>query len=246
MQRTLLFTPKKVVAFLALLFVCHELHELVHTTVAYFQCGCWGQRDFNAWQICNACSPNVNTVWATLAGPLVTYLMIWVGWLLMEKKNTLAQQSIGFALVWANVPFARLFTVLMKGGDEGVITRAIIGQPKLPIGVWLLEIAVILVLVVPPFIRAWQLLASQKRFWVFIAFLIGPMLIEFVTMHQLGNQLLAKGILDREGILGSPLLVNCWNGAWLTILSLSFANLGGLFKTEQQLFAKREIVGQNF
>lgn len=246
MQFKLHFTLNSLLAFLAFLFVCHELHELIHTAVAYWQCGCWGQRDFNAWQVCTTCSPNINTVWATASGPMFTYLLVWVGWWLMRKRATLAQQSFGFALVWANVPFARLFTVLMKGGDEGVITRAIVGQSKLPIGVWLVEIVVILLLVVPVFVRAWQLLAVQKRLGVFISFLIGPMLIEFISMHKIGNQLLAKGVFAQESILGSPLLVNIWNGMWLTLLLIIFRNLGRLFQPQEQLAFKREKVIPSF
>lgn len=246
MQYKLHFTLKNVLAFLALLFVCHELHELIHTTVAYWQCGCWGQRDFNAWQVCTTCPPNVNTVWATAAGPMFTYLQIWVGWWLMRKRATLAQQSFGFALVWANVPFARLFTVLMKGGDEGVVTRAIVGQSKLPIGVWLVEIVVILLLVVPVFVRAWQLLAAQKRVWVFISFLIGPMLLQFISMHKMGNQLLAKGVLAQESILGSPLLVNVWNGTWLVLLLISFRNLSRLFQLQKHGAFKKEEAIQEY
>jgi hypothetical protein len=245
MKYKLHFTLKSLFAFLALLFVCHELHELFHTTVAYWQCGCWGQRDFNAWQVCTTCPPVVNTIWATAVGPLFTYLMIWTGWLLMNKRNNIEQQSFGFALVWANVPFARLFTVLMKGGDEGVIAKAIVGQSKLPIGIWLLEIAVILLLVTPAFVRAWQLLAVQKRVWAFISFLIGPMLMEFISMHKIGNQLLANDVLAQPGILGSPLLINIWNSIWLVLLLVSFSNLGKLFQSKQQIAARKKEV-QNF
>jgi hypothetical protein len=121
---------KPVIAFIALMFICHELHELIHTSIAYWQCGCWGERDFNVWTVCKACPSTVNTVWATLAGPLLTYALIWSGWWLMSPHHSIARRSVGFALVWANVPFARLITVLMKGGDEGVIARAIVGTAK--------------------------------------------------------------------------------------------------------------------
>ena len=40
-----------IVAFIALRFVLHEAHELVHTGVGRIICGCWGQRDFNVWDI---------------------------------------------------------------------------------------------------------------------------------------------------------------------------------------------------
>lgn len=181
MQPKLSLPPKTLLAFLALLFVCHEVHELAHTSVAYFQCDCWGQRDFNVWQICTSCSLSVKTVWASFAGPFITYLLIWVSWSLMNKQNTVAQQSIGFVLLWANVPFARLFTVLMKGGDEGVITRSILNQSTIPVAFWLLEIVVVLAMILPALIRAWGVLPPQKRTWVYTACLIVPMLAEYIN-----------------------------------------------------------------
>jgi hypothetical protein len=223
------FTIKSTLAFMALVFICHEVHELVHTTVAYFQCGCWGTRDFNVWKVCDSCTSSANTIWATIAGPFITYLQIWLGWLLMSRYNTISQRTFGFALVWANVPFARFITVAMKGGDEGVITRTLVGQSSLSLTVWLLEIGIVLLLILPALLRAWKFLAS-KRAWVFIAFLIVPMLLQYVTMHKLGSQLLQAGVLAETGILGSPLLVNVWNAVWLLVLISSYKHIGQLFQ----------------
>jgi hypothetical protein len=232
MSYRVVLTPKTLFAFISLLFICHELHELMHTAVAYFQCGCWGQRDFNVWNVCAACASLDNTLWITAAGPFISYLFVWIGWWLMSKRNTVAIQSTGFALVWANVPFARLFTVLMKGGDEGVLTRDFSGQRSISTTVWLIEISIILLLILPAFIRAWKLLQPQRRALVFIGFLIAPMLLEFITMHIGGNQLLKAGVLNRIGLLGSPLLVNLWNGIWALVLLLCFSGLTKLFKRQ--------------
>lgn len=217
---------KNTLAFLSLLFICHELHELAHTVMAYAQCGCWGARDFNLWQICQTCSPAVNTVWATLAGPLVTYGFIWTAFFLMGGQNMLQwHYALGWALLFANKPFARILTVAMRGGDESVITRALTGQSILTTGAWIAEIVIVLILTVPVLIRAWRLLRPEKRALVFTAFLIGPMLLEFAFMHKLGNQLLAGGFFAEEGILGSPVLVNIWNGFWLILLFFTFRYL---------------------
>ncbi|HEY0676895.1 MAG TPA: hypothetical protein VGD17_01370, partial [Chitinophagaceae bacterium] len=157
------FTFRNIVAFLAILFVCHELHEISHTAVARLQCGCWGQRDFNVWDICNACSLEANTILATIAGPLFTYALIWAGYFLMLKKADNSYQSLGWVLVFANKPFARIFTVLMKGGDETVITRSLFSQQSLSLTTWMLEIIVVLMLIVPPLIKAWKLLKPGNR-----------------------------------------------------------------------------------
>lgn len=220
MQLVLSF--KTILAFLALSFVCHEIHELSHTTIAYLQCNCWGGRDFNAWTICTSCGQDVKTVWATIAGPLFTYTMVWTAWWLMSPLRSIRQQSFGFALLWANLPFARLFTVLMRGGDEGVITRTITGQQILPIDLWFMEIITVLLLLLPAILRAWNLLLIKKRILVFISFLLIPMLIQFITMHKLGNDLLEKGLLTQYDLTFSPALVLSWNIFWLVILLVCF------------------------
>jgi len=226
---------KPVIAFIALMFICHELHELIHTSIAYWQCGCWGERDFNVWTVCKACPSTVNTVWATLAGPLLTYSLIWSGWWLMSPHHSIARRSVGFALVWANVPFARLITVLMKGGDEGVIARAIVGQPKLSSLAWSVELIVILMLILPAFIRSWKLLLPNRRLYVFISFLIIPMLLEYTLMHKLGGSLLKQSVLDQQVILGSPLLVLVWNIVWLSIILLTASSLTLMLKEEKMV-----------
>src|SRR3712207_1471874 len=111
---------RTVFAFLALLFVCHELHEIAHTATARLQCGCWGNRDFNVWDICAACTGQINAIWASMAGPILTYGLIWMGFFMMSKTSAPSYQSFGWLLVFANKPFARLFTVLMRGGDESI------------------------------------------------------------------------------------------------------------------------------
>jgi hypothetical protein len=108
-----------IVAFIALRFVLHEAHELVHTVVGRIICGCWGQRDFNVWDICEGCiEQHPIALLATFAGPLFTFAMIWAGVYFLKEKNTNQQKSLGFALIFANNPFARIFTAAMGKGDE--------------------------------------------------------------------------------------------------------------------------------
>ncbi|MGB8191926.1 MAG: hypothetical protein WCF67_08410 [Chitinophagaceae bacterium] len=216
------FDLPTVFAFLALMFVCHELHEISHTATARLQCGCWGQRDFNAWDVCKACAAGVNSIWATIAGPLLTYDLIWTGFLLMRRNSSPAYRSLGWMLILANKPFARLFTVLMRGGDESVITRYVFQQEKLSAITWIAEIFIVLLLIVPPLVRIWRSMDKHYRTALFICFLLLPMLIEFALMHKLGNSLLEKGFLHQAGVLGSPLLVNIWTGVWVIILLLTW------------------------
>ena len=233
MQLVLSF--KTILAFLALSFVCHEIHELSHISVAYLQCNCWGGRDFNAWTICTSCGQDVKTVWATIAGPLFTYTMVWIAWWLMSPLRSIPQQSFGFALLWANLPFARFFTVLMRGGDEGVITRTITGQQILPIDLWFMEIITVLLLLLPAILRAWNILLIKKRILVFISFLLLPMLIQFFAMHKLGNALLEKGLLAQYDLTFSPALVLYWNIFWFVILLVFCKYNTRLLKEDESL-----------
>ena len=98
---------KYIISFLALTFVMHEAHEIAHTSLGRFICGCWGKRDFNVWSLCEGCfEANPNAILATFAGPIFTFAMIWVGFYLLRKCNP-AKRSLGFSMIFANMPFAR-------------------------------------------------------------------------------------------------------------------------------------------
>jgi hypothetical protein len=221
----LLLTPRNILAFLALLFVCHELHELIHTVVGYVLCGCWGERDFRGWEVCAACPPTVNTTWITLAGPLLSYFLMWVAFFLMDAKRSVWQKAFGWALFFATLPLGRLLPVLDREGDESVITRNVFDQVSMTVVSWGTELTIVFLLIVPVAVRAWRVLEPKKRGWVFTGFLIFPLLAETVLMNQAANRLLHGGVLAGNGILGSPLLVNVWNAGWLLVLALTFRQL---------------------
>ena len=81
-------TPKFVLTFLALTFVLHEAHEIVHTTVGRIICGCWGERDFNVWGLCDSCQTNPLRIYSTLAGPVFTFIIIWFGNSLLNSQKS--------------------------------------------------------------------------------------------------------------------------------------------------------------
>ncbi|WP_210463613.1 hypothetical protein [Rufibacter roseolus] len=218
-------TLKNTTAFLALLFICHELHELVHILAGYFLCGCFGERDFEGWEVCTACPPTVTIPWITFAGPFLTYGLMWVAFWLMSSRKTARQQVLGWALLFANLPLGRILPVLDREGDESFITRQIIQKTSMTVMSWGTEMAIVFLLTVPVLIRAWQLLHPRYRFFVFVGFLTVPLLAESVLMNRLANGLLHKGVLAGEGILGSPVLVNVWNALWLLVLGLTFRHL---------------------
>ena len=136
------------IAFIALRYSMHELHELVHTGVGRLICGCWGQRDFNTWSLCDGCSENNSlAVLATFAGPLFTYLSIWAGVYFLNSKRTLSQKSFGFALIFSNNPFARIFTAAIGKGDEVFGLKQIMHNNSLA---WAIGLFVVLLFTIYP------------------------------------------------------------------------------------------------
>jgi hypothetical protein len=179
-------------AFAALSFLALAAHELIHHIAARLTCGAWGAMTF--WQFFLAPGCEVKRTWpfATLAGPMLTHALIWTGVLLICRRNALA----GVALIFANLPLARFVTVLIKGGDEMVIGRALVGE-----GSWPALLALSVVLIVPPLVIAFRALHHRHRTAIFASFLILPLfwdmllkrmllspLLETVTGHVTGSQ----------------------------------------------------------
>ena len=85
-----------VVSFLALTFFVHEIHDWAHTLAARIISGCWGPRGFDCWSFCAECSVSTGQrMLADLAGPLINFILLWVGWQKMDENNTLSEQSLG-------------------------------------------------------------------------------------------------------------------------------------------------------
>lgn len=214
-------------AFGALVFGLAEAHELVHTGLGRLLCGCWGPRDFNVWSLCSTCAtghPYTNLA-ATLAGPAFTFAVGWVGYGLLGPRQPAARQSLGFALVMATVPFARILGAVFMGGNDEVYALS----KFLPYSTaWALGGALVVLATVPPLVRAWAALRSKARPRVFLAFFLLPFPIAAAVLLGALNSLLATGFMATYGILGSPLLITCWTAAVGAVLALSYRHLFAL------------------
>lgn len=196
------------IAFMMCTFVLHEAHELVHTSVGRLICGCWGLRDFNTWQLCDGCGEQKPyAIMATFAGPLFTYIMLWIGALLTGKTKTAAQNAMGFSLLFANKPFARIFTAATGGGDEVSGLNFLLKNHMLA---WIIGFTVVMLITIIPLYKAFNLIENKYRTGWFILFLVGPMLIEWIVIFGFMNNLLKQGVLSNYWILGSPVLVTAW------------------------------------
>ena len=201
-------TPQFVLTFLALTFVMHEAHEIVHTTVGRLICGCWGQRDFNVWELCEGCSEkNPIADVSTFAGPIFTFIMIWIGAILIGKEKTDRQKAMGFSLIFANIPFARILTASFGGGDEVWGLNIVLKNHPLA---WTIGLILVILITIIPLYKAYKLIANNRKIGWFLLFFIAPTFIDLLFVLGVMNTLLENGILSNYWILGSPILVTVW------------------------------------
>ena len=196
-----------VVAFTLLLLIMMETHEIVHISVGRLLCGCWGTRDFNVWSLCEGCQESQPLWWlATLAGPVFSFMVMWWGmfWLRSPDRQ---KQALGFAFIFCNIPFGRITTVMMGGGDEMVVLRHLLrGYVSLQQTIWIGSV-LLLLLGVPPIINAYKYL-TNKRKWLYIAgFLTLPLLFLLLYLLTGMNTLLTHGFLVEPWIMGTPLFI---------------------------------------
>jgi hypothetical protein len=222
---------KYLMAFFALCLVMFETHEFVHIITGRIICGCWGERNFNVWGLCHGCTEaKPLSVLATFTGPLYSYVLIWLGAYFLMKGATIARQAMGFSLIFANLPLARIVTAAMRGGDEIFGLREWLGTPDRSNSslIWLLGGVLVLVLTIPPLIAAYKALQNRNKLWVFIGFLILPMLAGFAVIFGVLNPLMTIGVLDQIGLCGTPVLINLWTLFVVLFFLLTRKNLAAL------------------
>lgn len=194
------------VALLALMICSGELHEQIHITTGYFICGGYGPRDFNAWQTADPCAIPSMSYLATLAGPLWSYLVMWTGAVLLLRAKSITYRTIGLSLVFAPLPFARIFTAVMGGGDEKVVLRAIAGLTD-PLSLKIATAAIVTLICLPPILIAWRSIGNRFAFLYPIAFSVLPLVVLGIYVLTLLNKLLSAGFLSSVAILGTPTLI---------------------------------------
>jgi hypothetical protein len=201
-------------AFLVFAMLLGEAHEIAHFLSGKMFCGCWPEsRDFNAWSLCDCALGH----FATIAGPLFSMTLAWIGMVWLRSKNE-RMQSVGFTLIWGNVPQARIMTVLMGGGDEKVFFREILRGTAIQDHYLLMATILVLLLALPPIV--WSFLAvKNKHSWLYnFGFMILPLLILGSYGFLLLNNLLERGFLSQVWIMGTPLFITLHTSIMLIIL----------------------------
>ncbi|HEY6899731.1 MAG TPA: hypothetical protein VI233_03775 [Puia sp.] len=227
-------TPLYILSFLALLFFVHEVHDWAHTLVARLVSGCWPPRAFDSWQFCVEApvSSGKNAI-ATIAGPLVNFILLWSGWQMMDENNFSDQQSLGCSLVFASLPLNNLLGAFSGGGD---LTNALrLGLSRINNRhhqvVTLLGLAIVLVVCVPPLIRAFICLPWwQGKFLYYPIFLIVPGILDRWFVGGMLNKWFIHSDTPAEKaywyILG-------WTGLTLLILIFTHRRLTALINDDE-------------
>jgi hypothetical protein len=217
------FDARLAIAFVALLFVHNELHEIAHTATGRVICGAWGQRNFNTWRVaCDELRPVL--VLVPLAGLVFSYGLMWLGYYLLRPRYSVTKQSVGFCLIFAAMPFGRVYTVAQSAGDEMVILRGVFPgmDPSLRL---VLGLSLVSLLVAPPLYRAFSVLHRRRRILIVGGLLLLPYGLFEILVLEVANPLLQQGLLDSEGMLGAPLFVNVWTVFWALVLLLLYQHL---------------------
>jgi hypothetical protein len=206
-ELNLKITWKFLLALFALTICTGEIHEQVHIQTGRIICGGYGERDFNVWGTAADCAAPAWKFLATLAGPLWSYAVMWTGAFLLLKAKSATYKTIGFALVFAPLPFARIFTAVMGGGDEKVVLRAFL-ENDLSLGATKILAAIIVTTIcLPPILIAWRSVRNRFAALYIVGFSVLPLIVLGLYVLTFLNGLLAAGFLSSAPFLGTPRLV---------------------------------------
>jgi hypothetical protein len=165
---------KKCVALAFLSFFMQETHELAHTGIGRLICGCWGERNFNVWQLCAGCRGRQPlAMLATWAGPLYSFLVLWVGYWLVRAPSA-GRVSIGLSLVVSTMPISRVITPVFGGGDEVYALNTRLHDHTLSS---IIGLAIVLLAVLPPSIMAFNVIGNRRRGLWFVGLLLVPFVL---------------------------------------------------------------------
>ena len=202
----LIINWKYIVAFIALNMIMGELHEQAHIITGYFICGCYGSRDISVWSTCEQCSNPAAAYWATAVGPLFSYAMMWLGAYWITRERNFRKRALGFSLVLANLPFARIFTAIMGGGDEKVFIHHLIGEDDLLLA-RIIAIIITMLICLPPVIMVASKLRNRRSGLIIAGFLILPLFFGLLYQRMFLNGLLAEAVAPDTIMLGTPNLI---------------------------------------
>lgn len=196
-------TPKYIAAFLFLTILCGTSHEFVHHFTAAAICGCFGYKTFNSFEICAGCeAEHPLYYWATIAGPLFTFGLMWVGMYQLNKTDNKNQQ-LGFALIFANFPISRILFALMGWNDEQWVAHLLFNTNTS----FRVTNFLIWVCAIPPLVYAYIKMKNKRKLLVFLGFFILPFVFVILFGMAMEDWLLLKMHFLSDTLIGIPYLI---------------------------------------
>ena len=193
---------KYFIAFIMLLFLLTQMHQLIHHIAGEILCGKAGFLTFDRHFFSPALTGTSYKL-ATIAGPLFShYMFMWIGmFMLRSGKYSLA----GFTLILASMPLGRFWA--LSGGDERFYDLWISQLFGLNENTsMILSILIVLLILVPPLIAAYKSIANNRRWIVFSAFLILPLFFYGLFIFYPDHRFLYSSVLKayETGISPNP------------------------------------------
>ncbi len=188
-------------AFYCIIMLYSSLHELVHHFVGYLICGEWGTKSFNSFSM--ACNVGKVTYLATYAGPLFSFIMMYVGTYLMKNHTSDYKKHLGFAMIFAQLPLQRMVMPMFGMNDELFASTYIFGNTY---ATYAVVTIVIWVICIPPLIVAYKSIANKyKTLWFLLYLILLPYIIWGPIFGLLEYLMVQKQILSRA-VIGIGLL----------------------------------------
>ncbi|MCE7995757.1 MAG: hypothetical protein HEP71_27510 [Roseivirga sp.] len=194
-------TLKYCIALYCISMLYASLHELVHHFAGYLVCGAWGVKSFNSFA--TACEGENISYLATYAGPVFTFIMMYVGMAMLRANKSNFHSHLGFAMIFAQMPVQRMLGPIMGFNDELYATGKLFGYTT--VNTWIV-IILVWAICVPPLIQAYKAIQNKQRLlWFLLYALLLPYILFGPMFFLLEYLMLEKGVLD-QAIIGIGLL----------------------------------------
>lgn len=177
------FTLAAIGAFLCLLGLCYQAHELGHHLFGGIACGRLGTVSLSTFTIADGCG-SVADLTTELFGPAISLVIAYVAAAWLRHRSSL----LAFGLVFASYYHLRWIPPLLGGGDELDVARKLGFDHA-----WVIAASLFLI-GLPPVVAGWRAATTQGRWWrVGLAYLLPlPILLE---VDALAARVSGKGAL---------------------------------------------------
>ena len=179
--------------------------------------------------MCEGCGESHSLAWlATLAGPICSFALMWLGMLLLYLKDS-CKKAVGFSLVFANIPFGRISQVMKGAGGEMVVARQLLKHLFSTAQITMLCSVMVAFVILPPIVKAFSVINHRRRWLYIIGFLTLPLL--FILLYILigMNSLLNSGFLSQAWIVGTPIFITVHTCLVIFLLVVMRKNIYKLF-----------------